>query len=438
MTAWIGEIFSSRSGWNHLETLVDIDHRLAGSDGERQGAEETADAFERFARNVRIETFDVPGWKRGSAGVEADERTESAIGLPLSPPGKSDGTLLDVGYGLPSDFEDPDVEGSVVLVRTDVPDWYDRMIHRREKYYRAIQAGAVGFVFQNHVEGRLPPTGSVGGVDGGVGDIPAVGVSNEVGERLRRRAAGNPVTVSVSAELFDGTSQNVHAELGPDTDEEVLVSSHVDAHDIAEGAMDNGAGTAMLIELAKALSYREDELETRVHFIAFGAEEIGLLGSEFDAGKRDLEDISAVINLDGVVRDRTLSFGTHGFDGLEAVAERVGDRFDHPIYVTPRQQPHSDHWPYVKWGVPGYHVSSHTTERGRGWGHTAGDTLDKLEARTFGEQAILLTELVVEVAREDVDIEHREPETVARALEDDGIATGLTVTGDWPYEIPDT
>jgi Zn-dependent M28 family amino/carboxypeptidase len=189
----------------------------------------------------------------------------------------------------------------------------------------------------------------------------------------------------------------------------------------------------MVVELARALAMREDELDTKVHFISYGAEEVGLVGSGFDAEKRDHDTIGSILNLDGVVRERTLSFNTHGFDPLEEAAERVADRFDHPVYVTPEQGPHSDHWSYVKWGVPGYHVASQTDSDGRGWGHTEADTIEKLEKRDMNEQAILLTELAVELADADFDVTHKDPEEIANALEEEGIAEGMKVTGDWPY-----
>jgi len=47
-------------------------------------------------------------------------------------------------------------------------------------------------------------------------------------------------------------------------------------------------------------------------------------------------------------------------------------------------------------------VSGETEGRGRGWGHTGADTLDKLESRNLREQAILLTALVVDLAGDDV------------------------------------
>ncbi|WP_066414849.1 M28 family peptidase [Halorubrum aethiopicum] len=434
MTTWIGETFTSDAGWDHLETLVDIGDRMAGSDGERRAAEATRDALESVgARDARLESFDIQGWTRGSSAVRASDTTQDSIALPRSPSGEVTGELVDLGYGLPEDFEREDIEGKVVMAASNVPDYYDRFIHRREKYYYAVEGGAAAFVFRNHVEGCLPPTGSVGTAEAPIGDVPAVGVSKEVGSRLSRRFDGEDVTVEVDADAHDATSYNVHADLGPDTEEAVLVTSHVDAHDIAEGAGDNGAGTAIVLEVAKAVAAREDELDTRVHCLVYGAEEVGLVGSSHDAAERDHDSVKAIVNNDGVGRGRTLKFYTHGFDDLDDAAEVVADRFDHPAGTVPRLGPHSDHWPYVQWGVPGYHVMSETGDEGRGWGHTFADTLDKLEVRNLREQAVLLTELVVDLADDDTEIDRREPEEIAEQLEDEDLAAGMKIIGDWPY-----
>ncbi|WP_126663085.1 M28 family peptidase [Haloterrigena salifodinae] len=435
MTDWIGNVFTSDVGWTHLERLVDIGTRMAGSDGEREAAELTRDALaDAGARNARLESFDIQGWTREGSEITAGETSQNCIALPRSPADRATAPLVDLGYGLPADFEATDLEGAIVMVRSDIPDYYDRYLHRREKYYHAVENGAVGFVYRNHVEGCLPPTGSVGTDEDPIGEIPAVGVSSEVGARLARRFDGEEIELTVEADISPATSQNVHAELGPDTDECVLVTSHVDAHDIAEGAADNGAGTAMVVELANALAAREDDLETRVEFVAYGAEEVGLVGSNYHAERADYDAIKAVVNNDGVVSDRTLSLTTHGFDGLESAADEIADRYDHPIETVPKLGPHSDHWPFVQWGVPGYHVKSTSDEVGRGWGHTFADTIEKLEPRTLREQAILLTDLVVELAREDATVEHRDPDAIAADLEAQDLADGMRVTGDWPYD----
>lgn len=434
MAQWVGETFTSTTGWDHLETLVDLGGRMAGSEGERLGAEATRDVLEEVgARNAHLDEFEIQGWTRGSSSISAGDTTQACIALPRCSPGTATGELVDVGYGLPEDFEQ-DLEGKIVMAASNVPDWFDRFIHRREKYFYAVEGGAKAFIFRNHVEGCLPPTGSTSGEESPIGAIPAVGVSKEVGARLKRRFNGEEITVEVDADLSDATSFNVHAELGPETDQSILFTSHIDGHDIAEGALDNGAGTATVVEVAKALAMREDDLETKVHFIAYGAEEVGLCGSEYDADIRDHDTIKAIVNNDGVVRGRTLKFYTHGFDELAAAVDHVADVTDHQINQTPQLGPHSDHWPYVMWGTPGYHVMSETGEAGRGWGHTAADTIDKLDIRDLREQAYVLTELVVHLAREDVTIEPRTPESIARQLEAEDLDREMKVMDSWPYE----
>ena len=432
VTDWIGETFTSTVGWDHLERLVDAGSRMAGSAGERRAARATRDALAAAgARDARLSGFDIRGWTRGSSAVRVDgeEVARDAVALPRSPSAAATGRLVDVGHGLPDDF-DRDLSGAVALARTDVPDWHDRFVHRREKYCRAVEAGAAAFVFRNHVPGCLAPTGSVGWTNEPIGAVPAVGVSREDGARLARRHTGDPVTVTVDAEVGPTTSQNVHADVGPDTDEAVLLTSHVDAHDIAEGARDNGAGTATVVEVVRALASRGG-LERRVHAVCFGAEEVGLVGSSHAAAEAPLDDVRAVVNLDGVVGARTLALNTNGFDGFEAAADRVRERFDHPVVVRPELMPHSDHWPYVADGVPGVHATSDTGDAGRGWGHTRADTLDKLEARTLREQAVLLTALVAGVAADPPA--RRRPAAVAAQAEAENRAQGMRVTGDWPF-----
>lgn len=266
--------------------------------------------------------------------------------------------------GLPADFENAALEDRVVMVASDVLDHHDRFIHRREKYHRAVEAGAAAFVFRNHVPGNLAPTGSVGTVERPIGEIRAVGVSKEVSARLARRHDGEGLTITVDAEIGEATSRTIHATLGPETDTQVFLTTHLDAHDIADGALDNGAGTARLRRVARALARRQDALDTGVRIVLFGAEEVGLVGSKRYADRTDPERIEAIVNNDGVVRGRTLSMFPHGFPALAGAVERVVDRFDHPIETIPKQSPHSDHWPFVVQGVPG--LSRHERDR-RSW-----------------------------------------------------------------------
>jgi Zn-dependent M28 family amino/carboxypeptidase len=421
MGGWIGNAYTTDIGWNHLEELVDIDHRMAGSDGERSGAEKTASRFRELGLDeVALEPFDLVNWQRQDSAIIEDSSHRECIALPRSPSGSVTAEFVDLGHGLPQDFDTTDVASKVVMVSSDVPAYFDRYIHRREKYLRAVEEGAAAFVYKNHVQGCLPPTGGVHSRDP-IGKIPALGVSKEVGERLSRRIDGGETTVEVNAEISDGTSQNVHAKLGPDDGEEILVTSHVDAHDIAEGAMDNGVGTAMVVQLASLLTDVRSDLDARFHFVVFGAEEVGTVGSRSYAERADADAIGAVINLDGICRGRTLKLSSNRFSRFEEVGESVGETLHQKIETVPGMSPHSDHWPFVRRGIPGAWFQSKTDGQGRGWGHTYADTLDKLDRRDFVEQSIFLTEYLQRISRSVDEIQPRTEERVVELLKDEGL-----------------
>ncbi len=76
--------------------------------------------------------------------------------------------------------------------------------------------------------------------------------------------------------------------------------------EIHNGADDNASGTAIIMEVARQLATQRDQLKSRVLFIAFTAEELGLLGSKHYI--RDpavpLNETVAMVNLDMVGRLR--------------------------------------------------------------------------------------------------------------------------------------
>lgn len=84
------------------------------------------------------------------------------------------------------------------------------------------------------------------------------------------------------------------------------------------GADDNASGTAGVIELAQKIAAHKSELKRSVVFIAFAAEEMGLLGSkEFTREPLiDLKKVSAMINLDMIGRmkpdEKSITIGGTG------------------------------------------------------------------------------------------------------------------------------
>ncbi len=433
----IDALYASDLGWSHLEALTDIGGRLPGSPAERRAADATADALETAgARNVRFEEYDITGWERGhnEVTVPAVGETVHGIALPRSPSTEATGPLVDLSYGLPDDFADRDVTGRTVMVAAGVPDGADRYVHRTEKYQRAVENGAAGFIFRSTLDGDLPMTGSLGTEDDPLGEIPAVAVSKESGLRLARRFEGDRIEVSVTATIEPTTSRNVHADIGPDTDGQVLVTSHVDAHDLGTGAVDNGTGTAGVVEVVNALTDSESALDTRVHVVVFGSEEINLVGSDYGARQLDTDRVKAIVNLDGIAQSREFEVYTHGFAALRALVDDVADRYAQPITVSDRTVPFSDHWPFVKRGVPTCFATSASDAALRGWGHTHGDTLDKVDRRDFREQSILLAAVVGGLASRDVTTTHESESAMAARLEAEGQAAGLRAMGWWPYD----
>ena len=153
---------------------------------------------------------------------------------------------------------------------------------------------------------------------------------------------------------------------------------------IFNGALDNATGTAAVLELAEAMTKLERPFDRSVLFLAVTAEEKGLLGSKYYASHPlwPLETTLANINMDGLncygPTHDVVSIG-HGFstlDGILAKQAAVQGRT-----VVPDAEPEkgfyfrSDHFSFVKQGVPALYAESGVDYEGRpaGWGQQRRD-----------------------------------------------------------------
>ena len=439
----VGDAYTSTHSWELLRDLVDIDNRMAGQEGEAEGAELVEAAFEEHGlREVSTDSFAIPGWWRGSCSlrVEADrthtfDERYQLVELPGTPSGEVGAEIADVGHGLPEDFEERDLNGKIVMASSSTPDDYGRWVHRGEKYGAAAKAGAAAFLFRNHIEGCLPPTGSVGDHDG-PGPIPAVGVSKELGDRLVRYCEDGPIDARLSVECRNepAESRNIEAVVGPDTDEEVLLTAHVDGHDVGKAANDNGVGTVLVSEVGRLLSRIEGDLETQVRLLVFGAEEVGLYGAYHWVATHDRDRVKCIVNIDGAGYSRNLDIYTHGFDAIGAAFEEVSDDLSVPIEVSSGIRPHSDHWPFVQEGIAGAQARSTAEGSGRGWGHTHGDTLDKLDLRDLRDLAVCLASGVRKLAEGGREVEPKSVAEVREATIEQGYEVGMRNADNWPFD----
>jgi len=444
----LGRTWTDGDPWRFLTDLTAIGSRMAGSEGERRAAEIVADAFERAGLSaVETRPFEMAAWERGSATLRvtapgrdgaAATREFEALALPYSPGGSVTGELVDVGYGTPAEIDEREVEGRIAVASTTTPEG-GRFVHRMEKFGYALDAGAVGFVFVNHLDGQLPhriPDLRRGGrgrrrrrLEGDRRVAPGVR-----GRRGRRVAAeSSPAAqaeLSVTATTEPGESRNVVGHAGPDTDERLLLLAHYDAHDIAEGALDNGCGIATVATAAGILT--EADLPLGVDVVAVGAEEVGLLGSEQLAERLDLDRVKGVINVDGAGRFRDLVALAHASETAASVAEAVSTATNQPIAVDAEPHPFSDQWPFVRRGVPAIQLHSDSGDRGRGWGHTHADTRDKVDDRNVREHAMLIALLVAEFAAPERDAPRLDRDDLIAAFRDADFETGMRAADLWP------
>jgi aminopeptidase YwaD len=133
----------------------------------------------------------------------------------------------------------------------------------------------------------------------------------------------------------------------------IIFSAHFDSVGAGPGATDDASGTALVLELAHIFRARYPGYELR--FVAFIAEEQGLLGSQFYAARLSSDErkrIVAVINLDSAaVGHHLLVVGDQRLAGI-ALAE--GKRLGLPIedYTVYNGVVGSDHLPFMRTDVP--------------------------------------------------------------------------------------
>lgn len=84
-------------------------------------------------------------------------------------------------------------------------------------------------------------------------------------------------------------------------DEYVILSGHLDAFDVATGGVDCGSGTSSVMEAARLIAQTGVKPKRSILFIAFAAEEFGLLGAQAWAKSypEKLDKIANVFNRDG-------------------------------------------------------------------------------------------------------------------------------------------
>jgi hypothetical protein len=164
----------------------------------------------------------------------------------------------------------------------------------------------------------------------------------------------------------------------------IVISAHLDhlgrgaavnGDAIYNGAHDNASGIAVLLETARNIISSDDAPKRSIIFLAVTAEEKGLLGSDFFARNPTVPkgSIVANINIDmplllGPTRDLVSQGSEHS--SLAPLVQRVVH--DHGYVLSPDDRPEevsfirSDHFSFVRQGVPAVMLSSGHISRPQG------------------------------------------------------------------------
>jgi len=357
------------------------------------------------------------------------------------------------GYGITApeygydDYAGLDVRGKIALVLEYEPQLYEaaspfngagNTLHAspNRKALNAQQHGAMAVLMIPAPNRKRPYRPSRGGrvqalVASEIG-IPLFTLSSETAEALLASAGRRPAELqleidkglkpvrvelnaraelrAVSVAARKGQTANVIGLLeGADPklrEETVILCAHYDHLGVRDGKLlpgadDNASGTAALLELARLFVAETNRPRRSVLFVAFGAEEAGLLGSYYYVAHppRPLSLSRAVINLDMIGRDEQPSaqtdkliqipadtsndlnlVGAFYSPELRAIIERenrsvglrLDDKWDRDAVLNILWR--CDHFPFLTRGVPAVWLFNGFTADY----HTPADTPDKL------------------------------------------------------------
>lgn len=173
------------------------------------------------------------------------------------------------------------------------------------------------------------------------------------------------VTLSIENVFLHGiTTHNVIGKVPGKNKKTIVISAHYDhlgmmGDALFPGANDNASGVAMLLSLANYYSSKSPKYN--LVFMAFGAEEVGILGSKFyvDNPLFPLEDIKFVLNLD------ILGTGDEGITVVNGVQHKK--LFKKLTSINSKQQyltkvkirgraANSDHYWFSQLGIPAFFI----------------------------------------------------------------------------------
>lgn len=324
------------------EFLEELGPRASATEQEMSAARYLRSRFLESGYATALQAFTVADASLAGLGLTLNTpQPKEFTAVPLTGAGLGDvsGVLTPVGLAMPGDLPDDGLEGRIALAKRGV-------ITFRSKAENVFGAGAVGLVVYNNVSGLFQ------GALATEAEFPVIALSKEDGEAIESLLAESEIQASIALRLENRPSQNVIAEKRGPGDAVVVLGGHYDSVPGISGANDNASGTAALLAIAEGLA--EVDLSFTLRLVAFGSEELGLLGSQFyvqSLNEEELRRTKAMLNFDAVGTGAGVSVFGNG--EITELASAVGREIGVDIAVTRGiSGGSSDHASFQAAGVP--------------------------------------------------------------------------------------
>ncbi|MBA7530284.1 Aminopeptidase YwaD [subsurface metagenome] len=440
----IGDIFTENQMLERIRDLCFLGSRFSGTESEKQAQEHLV----KFLVNLNLKPieweFEYQGWRRGTCSFQIEDQKAKdipAISLVLAPSTLVEGIegLIICGAGgSEKELEKIKSEAKEAFLLVHSGNTEEGWLHRRIKYANAVNIGAKAFIFANHNPGQLFPTGSVR--SNRLGEIPAIGISKEnysyINELIKLKGSlKGKIEVSNISEKT--VSKHIIWEIEGENPEEVIViGGHLDGHDLAQGATDNAGGIATLLEITRLFIKYNVKPRRTLRFIAFAVEEFGVVGSTIYANKEDLQNIVAMVNLDGIVGHIPKHISCNGYGKLCKTILKLKENLLYEPSISSEIVSASDNYPFFCKGIPSLCIYGENPDPklGRGYGHTSADTFDKidpLDAKLSLAFALVFISHFSNIERLPEKLAQRE---IIEILQNNKLEENLKILEKWPFK----
>jgi carboxypeptidase Q len=426
--------------------------RLTGSPAYNRAAEWAASKFRSYGiSNVKLEPFTMAnGWVRGTASgelltpVARPLHIESLGWSPSTPAGGIQGEVIEVDDISADHIRSiaGKINGKIIFMDEGkiLGDHWQKTFPGLEASYPLLRdAGALGVIFSDHDRNNVlnatdPNWGSTLFV------LPGAQLGMEDSQFIRRSLQQGPVTIRF--ELRNTTSgptqvNNVIAEIrgSQSPDEWILVGAHLDSWDYGTGAQDNGTGTAMVLDVARAIAGMGKTPRRSVRFALWGGEEQGLLGS-YAYTQTHLAEMAkciAVLNTDNG-SGHPKGWKLQSRKDLQQAMQPISDTVLKDIGgggLSLQTTYDTDHGPFMLQGIPALDLwvdLSHYVEVH----HKSSDTYDKVDPVDFKADTAIVAVTAWIIAENSKPIApHLDHAGVAEILKNADLDTLLAYIGHW-------